>query len=120
MEALQIIRIKRNIIMKVTLTRVFTEEKVSPKTNKAYTSMSIKTEEHGDTWLSGFMGDENRAWKDGDIVEVDITEREYNGKTYYNFSVPGASKGKGGSGAMKALADRVSKLEEDVKNLMNI
>jgi hypothetical protein len=73
----------------VTLAFVFTKERVSKKSGKPFTSMSIKTKEHGeDVWLSGFQNKENRDWKEGDVVEIAIEEKVVDGKTYLNYSVP--------------------------------
>lgn len=61
------------------------------KQGKPFTKVLIDTTD-GRT-LSGFASAQNTNWNDGMEVEVDITEREYNGKTYYNFSVPKSSGG---------------------------
>jgi len=42
---------------KLTLTFVKREEKISPRNNKPYTSMTIKAKEHGDRYISGFNED---------------------------------------------------------------
>ena len=70
--------------MEVTLTKIFDKNKTSERTGKAYVSRSIKTNEHGDKWISGFKGKENEGWREGDTVEVEI---ETKGE-YLNFSVP--------------------------------
>lgn len=84
---------------KITLTFVgrYTTDKnnqplVSKKTNKPYTSLRIKCNEHGDKYLSGFDGAETKDWKIGDTVEVEITQ---NGD-YLNFSVPKRNAPSGG------------------------
>lgn len=74
----------------ITLTKVFTTNKdkqgniLMSKNNKPYTRMSIKCSEHGDKWISGFQGQSNGGWKEGDRVEVIIKQ---NGQ-YLNFDVP--------------------------------
>ena len=78
---------------KLTLTRIYTTDKdksgIPFKSKKGfpYTKMSLKATEYGDKWISGFKGKENENWKDGDVVEVEITQ---NGE-YLNFSVPKAT-----------------------------
>lgn len=74
--------------MQVTLTYLKDTERVSAKTNKPYTSRSIKTQEHGEAWLSGFANKDNASWKVGDSVEIEVAEVEKEGKTYLNFTVP--------------------------------
>jgi hypothetical protein len=85
---------------KLTLTWIKREEKMSAaKENKParkYTSVSIKTQEYGDKYLSGFGNEDNQGWKEGDTVEVEsVEEKEYNGKKYLNFNM--AKGGKGGA-----------------------
>lgn len=52
-------------------------------TGRPYTRIIIQTEEH-EKPLSGFENDENRNWKAGDTVEIDVKQ---NGE-YFNFSTP--------------------------------
>lgn len=54
------------------------------KTGKPYAMLSIKTQEHGDKWLSGFEGSVSKNWKVGDCVEFNVIP---NGE-YLNFEVP--------------------------------
>lgn len=75
--------------MKVTLTAVNRTERVSKKTGKPFTSLGIKTQEHGDKWLSGFDGKQTRNWKDGDTVDIDVEQKG----DYLNFSVPKVPEG---------------------------
>lgn len=58
----------------------------SEKTQKNYTKCSIK-DENG-RWISGFKSDATDMWNVGDEIEIEITENNYNGKTYYNFKSP--------------------------------
>lgn len=71
--------------MKVTLTKISFTERVSPKTGRPYTSCSIKTQEHGDKYISGFRDDISALWREGDAVDIDISEKTKDGKTYLNF-----------------------------------
>ena len=75
--------------MKLTLTFVKRTPKTSQRTGKPFTSLSIKTQEYGDRYLSGFDGKETASWKEGDTVEATVEE---NGE-YLNFSVPKAPRG---------------------------
>lgn len=62
----------------------------TPKTSQAgkpYTSLSIKCNEYGDKYLSGFDGKETASWKVGDTVEADVEEKGQ----YLNFKVPKAT-----------------------------
>lgn len=74
--------------MKVTLTKVTRTERVSQKTGKPFTSLSIKTIEHGDKFLSGFGNKDNSDWREGSQVEIETTEVAKDGKVYLNFTTP--------------------------------
>lgn len=54
------------------------------KDGRPYTRLSIKTQQHGDKWLSGFDNPQTKSWEEGQEVEIEVTE---NGE-YLNFSVP--------------------------------
>lgn len=77
----------------LNLTFVKRTERTSTRTNKPYTSLSIKAQEYGDNFLSGFGNKDNASWKEGDVVEVaEVKQVEKDGKTYYNFEMPKTSK----------------------------
>ena len=72
--------------MKVTITQITRKEAQGKK--GPYTRIGMKTQEHGDAWLSGFGRKDNTSWKAGDTVEVEVKEVEKDGKTYLNFEMP--------------------------------
>lgn len=78
------------------------------KQGKPYTRLSLKVNEigNGETWLSGFGNKTNEQWKEGDVVELIVTQ---NGQ-YYNFETPKLED---------LLAARVSALEVQMMNLTN-
>lgn len=94
---------------KVTLTfvgRYTTKKDGSPLiggNGKPYTSLRIKTNEHGDKFMSGFDNAQTKDWKVGDTVEIDV---EQNGE-YLNFSVPRAARP--GSGMSSEQFERLYK-----------
>jgi hypothetical protein len=75
---------------KLTLTKVsrFTTDKsgnpLKTKDGRPYTSVRVQSAEFGERWISGFEKNENKNWKEGDVVEVIIKE---NGQ-YLNFDLP--------------------------------
>lgn len=81
--------------MKVTLTGVWhnaTNKDGKPfisKKGKPYERCSIKTQEHGDRYLSGFGNKTTKGWNVGDAVEI-IVEESGN---FLNFSLPKEEKG---------------------------
>jgi hypothetical protein len=89
--------------MQVHLTKVYRTKQdkagnqLKTKQGKPYERISIKTQEHGDRWLSGFGASWNEGWNDDDTVNVTVEE---NGQ-YLNFS----------------KADPVDELEARVKRL---
>lgn len=79
--------------MKLTLTKVFRTKKdkagnpLKTKDGRAYERISIKAEEYGDRYLSGFGGGWNDNWNEGDIVNANVEEVQgKDGKEYLNFS----------------------------------
>lgn len=66
--------------MLVTLTKVSRKERESAK-GRAFISLGIQTEEHGDKWLSGFGNASNASWVPGQKVAIEITEKG----DYLNF-----------------------------------
>lgn len=74
--------------MKLNLTYISRTERVSARTNKPFTSVSIKAKEYGDKFLSGFGNRDNIDWKEGMEVEVaEVKEVVKDGKTYLNFEM---------------------------------
>ena len=99
---------------KVKLTKVFrdhknkdTKQPLISKDGNPYNKIAIKTEQHGEKWLSGFGNSANYFWKKGDTVEVEITEA--NGG-FLNFTNEGTML----DVMFKALELRVLKLERSV------
>lgn len=74
---------------KLTLTYVSrTERATKADPNKKFISLSIKAQEYGDRFLSGFGNKDNAGWKEGDCVEVaEVKEVEKDGKKYLNFEM---------------------------------
>lgn len=77
---------------KLTITGIWRNDRTSAG-GKAYVSVSIKTREYGDKYVSGFGNAWNQNWKVGDTVEVDVTKKpgvDKAGKPteYMNFSRP--------------------------------
>lgn len=77
---------------KVTISRIsfFNKDRdgkdLVNKQGKPYTRCLIDTTD-GRT-MSGFKNQTTETWNEGDEVTVEVTEREYNGQTYYNFNTP--------------------------------
>lgn len=70
--------------MKVTLTRVARADKEIK--GKVVPTIGIQTKEHGDKWLNSFKLKGTENWKDYDVVDIEVTEKEVNGKIYLNFN----------------------------------
>jgi hypothetical protein len=84
---------------KITITKLaaYTTDKagaqLKTQDGRPYTRLNIKTSEYGDKWLSGFGDPWNATWKEGDVVDVEITkkpgkDKEGNVVEYVNFSRP--------------------------------
>ena len=80
-------------MLKLTITQTFAPKDVTTKYGVKQKA-SIKAQEKGDNYLSYWVTSSTQGWKVGDVVEVlDVTSREYNGKTYYDIVMPKTSGG---------------------------
>jgi hypothetical protein len=59
------------------------------KSGKPYTSVRIKTNAHGDKYLSGFENESTKGWKAGDEVEISVEQKG----EYLNFSTAKSQAG---------------------------
>lgn len=94
-----------------TITKIYRSfkdkegNKLVTKDGREYERVSIKTNEHGDKWISGFGSFGNKNWKEGDTVDIEVEQK---GK-YWNFKMP--NKVDNLFKLYKALEQRVSALE---------
>lgn len=96
---------------KQKITFIKKETKTSPRTNKPYERVTIKTDRHGDKWLSGFGSLATKDWQVGTEIAINVTSSvsQDGTKTYWNFDYQKED----------SLATRVAKLEINVQLLMN-
>jgi len=93
---------------KYTITYIKSEAKIS-KAGKPYTSVGMKLAEFGDQqWINGFGNKQTATWKEGSVVELIVTDEEYNGRVSKKFSIPDAAD------HVKMLEGRVWQLENDM------
>ncbi len=98
--------------MQLHLTYVGRFEKTS-KAGKPYTSMSLKANEYGDKYISGFGGKENAHWKAGDSIEVDVEQKG----EYLNFSMPKKSEKFAPSGDLLRVETKVDPTLEGYRRM---
>lgn len=72
---------------KILIDAVFHKDKVS-QAGKPFVSCLIKTKDTNgnEVLLSGFGNQTTKSWVKGQTVDLTITAKESNGKTYYNFA----------------------------------
>ena len=86
------------------ITKIYRSDKdkdgkpLMTKDRRPYVRISIKTQQYGEKWLSGFENFKNQQWREGDQVDIEITKVG----DYLNFSQPSA---------LQLLERRVAKLE---------
>ena len=88
-------------IEKVKITQVYSTNKkkdgteIKTKTGKTSWRVGIRTAQHGDQWLNGFLPFNPDSWE-GTEQSLIIEEGEFNGQKQLNFRLPprnsGASK----------------------------
>lgn len=71
---------------KIKILKVINKDEVS-RNGKSYTKCSVKTTDKNnqEIWISGFGNTTTKNWVEGQIVELDIYQEEYNGKNYLKF-----------------------------------
>lgn len=97
--------------IKITYVQHFDKDKTGkPYTNAngAFKKCLIKCEEKGDQYISMYGSKTTESWKVGDLVDVEIEEKNVNGKIYLNGKVPS-------SGNTFELARRLGSLEGRVE-----
>lgn len=57
--------------------------RIGKTSKKAFVGLGLKTDQHGDKWLSGFGGPENETWAVGDTVDIEVEQKD----EYLNFKV---------------------------------
>ena len=81
--------------MQVKIVAIKRTPRVSKSSGKAFVSLGMKTEEHGEQWLSGFANSDNEEWALGSTVEIEVEKKG----EYLNFKTPSiVKKGFAGSG----------------------
>src|SRR3990167_2050484 len=100
--------------MQVKLTKIHREtadkngKPYTTQDGRPYTRLALQTKEHGANWLSGFGNQYNQNWREGDIVEIEVTTVEKEGKHYLNFR---------SLGKLELLERRVIALEDAFRTL---
>lgn len=98
---------------KVKLTKVFrdhrnkdTKQPLISKDGNPYNKVAIKTEQHGEKWLSGFGNSANYFWRKGDVVEIEVTPSG----EFLNFTNESTMLDR----MLKAMEIRIMKLERSL------
>lgn len=63
-------------------------EAVSNKPESKNVSILVKDKNGQDTWMSAWKSARTEALQKGETIYAYITPKEYNGKTYLNFTLP--------------------------------
>lgn len=74
---------------KILIKKILNKEKVA-KSGKTYLACSILTvDKNGvEQWLNGFGNETTKSWRDGQTVELEIYQEEYNGEVKLKFKEP--------------------------------
>lgn len=74
---------------KILIKKILNKEKVA-KSGKTYLACSILTvDKNGvEQWLNGFGNETTKSWRDGQTVELEIYQEEYNGQVKLKFKEP--------------------------------
>ena len=108
--------------MKVKIEKIYRSDKKKDgtplvnKDGKPYEKLSIKTDQHGDKWVGGFVNIATGKWKEGDEVEIEVTQNGdwLNFKTGKSGSFGGVSQK-----AFDELSQRVAQIENTLLGMTN-
>ena len=96
--------------MQVKITHINRSNKTS-KAGKPYESVGIRCVEYGERWINGFGRADNKSWKVGDTVDVNVVEKG----AYLNFEMPERAKS---SGFTLEDRQRLEKIEAMVSRIL--
>ena len=71
---------------KVTITQIYRGTAKTQYGDKP--KVAIKTTKHGDSWVSSFQVTGTEGWKERDVVEIDIYEKQTPKGNFLNFKLP--------------------------------
>jgi hypothetical protein len=101
-------------MQKLTITKVYKNNKDKQgnlfkfSSGEPYTKLAILTQEYGDKkWISGFLSEGNKDWKDGDVVEVIVEEKG----EWLNFKIPESPLEK----RVRQLESRIADLDKELE-----
>lgn len=74
---------------KILIKKILNKDKVA-KSGKSYIACSILTVDRNgvEQWLNGFGNETTKSWRDGQTVELEIYQEEYNGQVKLKFKEP--------------------------------
>jgi len=78
------------------------------KKGKPFTLISLQVEELPDEWISGFANDYNAEWKDGDKIDISITEKKVGDRLFKNFK------------NLVQRSSRLDRIEEDIRKIKEV
>jgi len=76
------------------------------KKGEAFTLISLQVEELPSEWMSGFANDLNAEWKNGDTIDIEITEKQVGNRLFKNFK------------NLSKKSSRLDTIEANIKKLM--
>ena len=78
------------------------------KKGKPFTLISLQVEELPGEWISGFANDYNAEWKDGDKIDISITEKKVGDRLFKNFK------------NLVQRSSRLDRIEEDIRKIKEV
>ncbi len=95
---------------KIVIQDIRHDNKVGKTSGKAYVSCNIKAVDGN--WYSGFGNKVTTQWASGDTIEIDVEEKNVNGKVFLNFKTLDKAS------VSDELVGRVEKLEKALELLL--
>lgn len=108
--------------MQYTIKKVSISDKradgsiLTTKNGNPFYKVGIQVAEHGDQWINGLVFEAKPIWKEGDKVDLEIKDREFNGVTKKEFTF--ASKPSGSKMQSEAILVKLQVLENKIDELI--
>jgi len=105
---------------KLTLTKIsYTDKKADGSqcvtvNGKPFYRVGLKAQQYGDRWINGLVFGDPPAWREGQEVQLEIKEEDYQGTKNLKFEIP---KVPAQSGEIEKLWLFVRGLEQEIKGI---
>lgn len=101
--------------MQITIKAIKRTPRIAKSSGKPFVSVGIKTDQHGDQWLSGFANVDNADWEVGSLADIEVEQKG----EYLNFKngAPRSEARESGRDSGPAAGNPAT---SELKNILNL